>query len=375
MPSIRNRLVYIYRLATMLSIALLCVSPTAVRAGKLTAVADTISSPVPGTTSNHFVQFATPDNIPASGKIIFTPEAGQFSIPAGLDYTDVDFSINTLDIPVAATPGTGSGSAVGVTVVSGSSGSITITLNDTDSITAGDTIWVLIGLNAIVGSAGDQQITNPGSIGSYNEIVTTKNASNVTIDSSTIQIALVNPVGITGDGTTNAVENPDISPNGGSFTNSVSVTISTVTAGTTIYYTTDGTSPTTSSNIYTTPLTITTTTTIKAFATKPSYGDSGTTTATFTITTPPPAPNPPPTSGGGGGGGGGTTTIVYQPPASGGCDQLRADLNCDGHVNLVDLSILLYNWGKVKNNPRADINKDGVVNLVDFSILLFEWTN
>ncbi|MCH7492628.1 dockerin type I repeat-containing protein [Patescibacteria group bacterium] len=51
------------------------------------------------------------------------------------------------------------------------------------------------------------------------------------------------------------------------------------------------------------------------------------------------------------------------------------DINCDGFVNLVDFSILLFYWNI--NNPantRADINSDGVVNIIDFSIMLFYWT-
>ncbi len=50
-----------------------------------------------------------------------------------------------------------------------------------------------------------------------------------------------------------------------------------------------------------------------------------------------------------------------------------ADLNRDGRVDLVDFSILLYNWGRPQN-PVADLNADGRVDLVDFSILLYWWT-
>lgn len=50
----------------------------------------------------------------------------------------------------------------------------------------------------------------------------------------------------------------------------------------------------------------------------------------------------------------------------------RADLNKDGKVNLVDFSILLFNWRT--GDPVADINQDGTVNLVDFSIMLANWT-
>jgi hypothetical protein len=49
-----------------------------------------------------------------------------------------------------------------------------------------------------------------------------------------------------------------------------------------------------------------------------------------------------------------------------------ADLNCDNAVNLVDFSILLYNWGT--NDQNADINKDSKVGLADFSIMMFYWT-
>ena len=49
------------------------------------------------------------------------------------------------------------------------------------------------------------------------------------------------------------------------------------------------------------------------------------------------------------------------------------DLNNDSRVDLVDFSILLFNWG-VPKDPIADLNKDGKVDLVDFSILLYWWT-
>lgn len=49
------------------------------------------------------------------------------------------------------------------------------------------------------------------------------------------------------------------------------------------------------------------------------------------------------------------------------------DLNRDGKVNLIDFSILLYNWGTNKN-PCADFNKNGKVDLPDFSIMLYSWT-
>ena len=54
---------------------------------------------------------------------------------------------------------------------------------------------------------------------------------------------------------------------------------------------------------------------------------------------------------------------------------VAADLNCDGFVNLVDFSILLFFWEATDPaNPRADINTDGIVNIIDFSIMMYYWT-
>ena len=97
-----------------------------------------------------------------------------------------------------------------------------------------------------------------------------------------------------------AVVAPEISPNGGSFTGSQKVTITCATEGAEIYYTTDGSTPTTSSTLYSEPITLTATTTIKAIAVKDGMADSAVTTASFTKST----------SGGGGGGGGTTTTYT-----------------------------------------------------------------
>jgi len=50
-----------------------------------------------------------------------------------------------------------------------------------------------------------------------------------------------------------------------------------------------------------------------------------------------------------------------------------ADFNCEGRVNLIDFSILLFNFG-IPEDFKTDLNGDGKVNIIDFSILLFYWT-
>ena len=97
---------------------------------------------------------------------------------------------------------------------------------------------------------------------------------------------------------------PVANPNGGSHVSSVAVTLSTTTSGCAIYYTLNGSTPTTASSIYdgVSPINITSTSTLKAIAVKDNKV-SDVSQFTYTIN--------PPSSGGGGGGGGGST-IIYK---------------------------------------------------------------
>ncbi len=78
------------------------------------------------------------------------------------------------------------------------------------------------------------------------------------------------------------VSMPKFTPNAGVYSESQDVTITCDTEGATIYYTTDGTEPTTSSTEYTAPITVETTTTIKAIAFKDGE-QSDVATAKYTI--------------------------------------------------------------------------------------------
>lgn len=82
---------------------------------------------------------------------------------------------------------------------------------------------------------------------------------------------------------TTKVGTPTFSVAEGTYTEAQSVTISTITEGATIYYTIDGTDPTTESNVYSEAISITETTTLKAIAVKEGMTDSEIATATYTI--------------------------------------------------------------------------------------------
>ena len=89
---------------------------------------------------------------------------------------------------------------------------------------------------------------------------------------------------------------PSISPASKSFTGSLQVTISDTTTGATIYYTTDGSTPTTASTQYTSPFNVTTTTTVNAIAAGTGLLASPVASVTYTLQSQVSIPtfNPPP---------------------------------------------------------------------------------
>jgi hypothetical protein len=76
---------------------------------------------------------------------------------------------------------------------------------------------------------------------------------------------------------------PTFSPAAGTYTLAQSVTISSVTPSSTIYYTTNGATPTTSSPVFSGPITVSTTETLKAIAVGNGFSDSAVATAAYTV--------------------------------------------------------------------------------------------
>jgi hypothetical protein len=76
------------------------------------------------------------------------------------------------------------------------------------------------------------------------------------------------------------------------YTSALTVTISDTTPNEVIYYTTDGTTPITSSNVYSGAVTVSSTETLEAIATASGYSASAVATAVYTITSAPTAATP-----------------------------------------------------------------------------------
>lgn len=278
--------------------------PATSAAQELVSRKDTLGSSIINTDSSHDILFTTTTTIPASGKIVFTLTPGQFTTPASMDPNDIDVLVNGVNKNLAGSPGSGAGSALGVAIVSGANGSITITLNDTDTISGGSTVEIKTGDIASFQAAGTHNITNPPTIGSYLVRLTTLSPALAVLDQSGIGLATSVPVGITGS---NIVETPTFNPPSGTYTGPITVSILSG-PGTTIYYTLDASTPTTSSQVYTGPLSITTSTVVNAIATASGMPDSDVGTASYIIN------NDQTNTGGGSSGGGGAGEVVYAPP-------------------------------------------------------------
>jgi peptidoglycan/xylan/chitin deacetylase (PgdA/CDA1 family) len=111
------------------------------------------------------------------------------------------------------------------------------------------------------------------------------NAAKVTVYATIFKVGylITDDYSLSSQATTPTAATPTFSPAGGTYTSAQTVTISDSITGAKIYYTTDGTAPTTSSSVYSAPLTISSTTTVKAIAMASGYTNSAVASATYTI--------------------------------------------------------------------------------------------
>jgi N-acetylneuraminic acid mutarotase len=86
-----------------------------------------------------------------------------------------------------------------------------------------------------------------------------------------------------------AAAEPTFSVPAGTYTSVQTVTLSDTTSGATIYYTINGTTPTTSSTAYTAPITVSTSETIEAIAVAGGFAPSAVSSASYIINLPPPS--------------------------------------------------------------------------------------
>ena len=137
--------------------------------------------------------------------------------------------------------------------------------------------------------------------------------------------------------TGNTVAAPTFSPAAGTYDYAQSVTISSATSGASIRYTTDGTTPSsTAGTVYTAPVSIGTSCTLKAIACKTSMDNSSVTSGDYNIV------------------------------------DLPGDVNGDCVVNILDLIAIRNRQGQdpaIGENGKYDINGDGRINILDLILV------
>ncbi|MGB0065941.1 MAG: chitobiase/beta-hexosaminidase C-terminal domain-containing protein, partial [Terracidiphilus sp.] len=155
-----------------------------------------------------------------------------------------------------------------------------------------------------------------GTTGTTPTTSSTKYTSAVSVTATSVLEALCTLSGDTNSAVASAaytitVPTPTFSPAAGSYTGTQSVTLSDTTSGATIYYTTNGTTPTSSSTKYTAAISVSTSETIKAIAELSGATNSAVASAAYTITVPTPTFSP------GAGTYGGTQSVTISDATSG----------------------------------------------------------
>ena len=148
-----------------------------------------------------------------------------------------------------------------------------ITLSATS--TSGLAVTFSVASGPAIVSGSTLTITGVGTV-----VVAANQTGNTNYSAATqeTQSIVVNVIGV--------VATPTFSPVAGTYTAAQTVSISDTTASATIYYTTNGTTPTTSSPVYSGAITVSSTETLEAIATATGYSTSAVATAAYTISIP-----------------------------------------------------------------------------------------
>jgi hypothetical protein len=208
----------------------------------------------------------------------FAPTTGSAGTLTGtLSLTDNNMNVSGGTVQQVNLSGAATGTAnpAATPTFSPGTGTYTSTQSVTISSTPGATIYYTT--NGTTPTTSSTPYTGPISVTSSETINAVATASGYTtsaVGSATYTISAGTPAAAT----------PTFSPAGGTYTSQQTVTISS-TPGATIYYTTNGATPTTSSTPYTGPITVSSSETINAIATASGYMTSAVGTATYTINT------------------------------------------------------------------------------------------
>ena len=200
----------------------------------------------------------TADNVQTTTQTLggFNPATG-ISLPP-FSMTVLSWSASVAQSPTFSVPAGSYGTAQSVTITDGTPGATIYYTTDGSTPTTGSTKYTA----AITVSATE----------TLQAIAVAANYNNSAVATATYTIAA-------------PAATPVFSVAAGTYASAQTVPISTTTAGSAIYFTTNGTTPTTSSSLYSGPITVSTTQTVRAIAVAANYTNSAVATATYTIKT------------------------------------------------------------------------------------------
>jgi hypothetical protein len=153
------------------------------QAANLAVISNTLSDSDVSALSNHTIQFTIPTSSPgviAGGTIVVT-------FPSGFNMGSVAFG--DVDLLIDGSSQTVAGSAAGATWGAAVAGQDLTLTSGTGVITAGQVVRILVGTNA---AGGTNRVTNPGTVDSYEFLVTAGAA-----DSGRTRVAILDNVDVT----------------------------------------------------------------------------------------------------------------------------------------------------------------------------------
>jgi hypothetical protein len=227
----------------------------------------TISDVTPGAT----IYYTTNGIPPTIGSALYsgaiavssTETIEAIATATGYSTSVVAIATYTINLPAASTPT--------FSVASGTYSTVqTISISDA---TSGTTIYYTT--DGTTPTPSSTKFTGPITVSSTETIKAIASATGFSTSAVATATYTIN---------LSAAATPTFSPAAGTYTSAQTVTISDTTPSATIYYTTDGTVPTTSSTKYTASVNVSTTENLEAIAMAPGYSTSAVATAAYTIT-------------------------------------------------------------------------------------------
>jgi hypothetical protein len=228
----------------------------------------TISDATPGATIYYTTDGSTPSpsSTTYSGAISVTSSEAinAIAVVSGLSNSPVATASYTLNLPLTQTPA--------ISVASGTYTSVQ-TVKITDGTVGAKIYYTIDGSTPTTSSTQYKTPLSVSASETLNAIAAATGYAPSNVATATYTINLT-------------VDPPTFSPVAGTYTTIQKVTLADTTAGAAIYYTTDGSTPTANSTLYSGPIAVNGSETINALGVLTGYADSSVATAVYTLNLP-----------------------------------------------------------------------------------------